>query len=106
MLWQREAHALWEATSVGQDEDGVFGDAHLQSQLTERLNEVLPQLRTPPWGREWAVSRVGVGVQPPSTHRAQVAAGRCNISLLVLPSIQSGKQRSSPAIDPALLCPP
>lgn len=37
-----ETRASWRLTSVGQDEDGVLRDAHLQSQLLESLDEFLP----------------------------------------------------------------
>lgn len=90
-----KACASWWVTSVGQDEDGVCGDAHLYSQLLERFDEVFPQLRAPPWAREQAVSRAGVGEglhavsQPPLTRRAQAAAGRLSTSLLVLPNLSS-----------------
>lgn len=55
-----ETRGGW-VTSVGQDEDGVCRNAHLQSQLLESVNEVLPQLWIPPWAREQAVRGVGMG---------------------------------------------
>jgi len=87
-----ETRVLWWVTSVGQNEDGVCGDAHLQSQLLEIFNEVLSQLRAPPWAMEQAVRWAGVAAHQPA-ELGQLQAG---------PGPAAWSQPTSPPLSTAL----